>query len=254
MGRQALGHTPRVPYAAPAMDLLEWLPLVQFVVQRLSATLPQHMRDAEWGDLLQLGYIGLHQAAQKFDPGKGVQFQTFAEWRVRGEILDYLRCQDQVGRSQRARVRWAESTRRDMEQQLGRAVGLCEVAEALGVDLTRIATRLPASSLDTMLHDSCGEEGQESELHLASALGTEGDQVSALEDKDLAAALAREIARLRPNEQLVLQLYIWEGLNMKEIGLTMGLTESRICQLYNKAIRKLQAPSIVERLRKVVQG
>lgn len=233
------------------MDLLDWVPLVRLVVRRLAATLPAYMQ-AELCDLLQIGFIGLMEAAEKWDPTRGTQFRHFAEWRIRGAVQDYLRLQDREGRTQRLRHRWASAHRRQMEQQAGRSVGWCEVAEALGVTLEQISVRPPISSLDVTLFVD-GNEDMGEQIGMGEVLGRPGGQEEGLAAEGLAKVLAGEISRLRENEQLVLQLYHWEGLNMREIGEIMELTESRICQIYNKAIRKLQAPGPAGRLQETLR-
>lgn len=233
------------PYMA--MDLLDWVPLVRLVVQRLAATLPGPLKgDAQ--DLFQVGIIGLILAARKFEPERGYLFATFAEWRVRGEILDYLRLQDRESRARRLRHRQALAFKKDMEQRLGREVGWCETAEAMGVALERISIKPPADSLDEQF---VADEDLPM-LDMMGVLGVPANQESALRKKDVEAAIATEISHLSEAEQLVLQLYLWEHLKMREIADIMELTESRICQIYNKAIRKMQAPGVVARLRGVI--
>jgi RNA polymerase sigma factor FliA len=223
--------------------VLAYSPLVKFVAGRMSSGLPAHIEES---DLISYGLLGLIGAIERFDPDREIKFETFAVARIKGSIIDELRSLDWVPRSVRAKAREIEAAHAKLERTLGRTPTDEEVAAELGVT---------------------NEEFQESLLQISnssvvaldelwSVSDASGDQVSLLDTmKDPSAVdparelgvselkdrLANAISRLPEREKLVVALYYYENLTLREIGEVLGVTESRVSQLHTKAVLRLKA-------------
>jgi len=216
------------------------LPLVKFIVDRIASSLPPHLdRD----DLRSAAVIGLISAAERFDPSRGVQFKTFAEQRIRGTIMDELRAQDWLTRSLRDKFKKLEREFSHLEQRLGRNPSSDEVALAMGLELKdyfRLLEEihlLSFVSLDDAWHDEDGAPF--GLLDVLEDKGTESPQ-SQLIARQTVERLAEAIDNLPEKERIVITLYYYEELNLKEIGAVLDLTESRISQLHSQAIIRLR--------------
>lgn len=216
------------------------LPLVKFIVDRIASSLPPHLdRD----DLRSAAVIGLISAAERFDPGRGVQFKTFAEQRIRGTIMDELRAQDWLTRSLRDKFKKLEREFSLLEQRLGRNPSSDEVAAAMGLELKEYFRLLEEIhllsfvSLDDAWHDEDGAPF--GLLDVLEDKGTESPQ-SQLIARQTVERLAEAIDNLPEKERIVITLYYYEELNLKEIGAVLDLTESRISQLHSQAIIRLR--------------
>lgn len=216
------------------------LPLVKFIVDRIASSLPPHLdRD----DLRSAAVIGLISAAERFDPARGVQFKTFAEQRIRGTIMDELRAQDWLTRSLRDKFKRLEREFSSLEQRLGRNPSSDEVALAMGLELKdyfRLLEEihlLSFVSLDDAWHDEDGAPF--GLLDVLEDKGTESPQ-NQLIARQTVERLAEAIDALPEKERIVITLYYYEELNLKEIGAVLDLTESRISQLHSQAIIRLR--------------
>ncbi len=217
------------------------LPLVKFIVDRIASSLPPHLdRD----DLGSAAVIGLISAAERFDPSRGVQFKTFAEQRIRGTIMDELRAQDWLTRSLRDKFKKLEKEFSLLEQRLGRNPSSDEVAVAMGLELKdyfRLLEEihlLSFVSLDDAWHDEDGAPF--GLLDVLEDKGTESPQNQMIA-RQTVERLAEAIDTLPEKERIVITLYYYEELNLKEIGAVLDLTESRISQLHSQAIVRLRA-------------
>ncbi|MDI3269478.1 MAG: FliA/WhiG family RNA polymerase sigma factor [Bacillota bacterium] len=220
-----------------------YLPLVKYVAGRLAMGLPAHV-DME--DLYSYGVFGLLDALKKFDPSRGVKFETYAFTRIRGSILDGLRELDWVPSSLRQKARRLEQAYSTLEAKLGRAAEDQEVAEALGMEegelqqLLLDVSRVAVASLDDTAW-SRDEEG-EGELPLRDMVADEKalDPWEETYLQERQAILAKAIERLPEKERLVIALYYYEGLTVTEIARVMKLSVSRISQLHSKAVLRLR--------------
>jgi len=221
--------------------VMSHLPLVKYLVGRISAKLPPHL---DQQDLLSVAVVGLITAAERFDPGRGIQFKTFAEKRIMGSIMDELRAQDWLPRTLREKYKRLEQEFSILEQKLGRNPTSEEVAAAMGMDLEKYfqlveeVHSLSFMSLDDFQEDEDG--GSFGFMHFLSDNGTENPQ-NQLMAKQLLQSLGNAIDTLPEKERIVVTLYYYEELNLKEIGEVLGLTESRISQLHSQAVIRLRA-------------
>ena len=221
--------------------VFEHLPLIKYLAGRMANRLPASL-DQE--DLIMAGIIGLMEAAQRFDPSRKIQFKTFAEFRIRGAMLDELRNLDLVPRSVREKAAKLERVMSDLEKRLGRPPEDEEVAKELKLSLEdyyRLLEEVKGITfVDIEVLKRKVEDLQEDDLvELLSDAG-ENDPFERLGLIELAEALARAISELPEKERLVITLYYYEGLTMKEIGKVLGYTESRISQLHSKALLRLR--------------
>jgi RNA polymerase sigma factor for flagellar operon FliA len=223
--------------------ILTYAPLVKYVAGRLGSGLPAHVDE---GDLVSYGLLGLIGAIERYDPERDVKFETYAIARIKGAIIDELRAMDWVPRSIRARARHIERAIGELEAKLHRAPTDDEISTKLGVtpdELEESLTEISRSSIAAL-----------DELWTISSMG--GDQVAlidtiedtqgpepqaALAQTELKEALGESIARLPEREKLVVTLYYYEELTLREIGEVLGVTESRVSQLHTKAILRLKA-------------
>ncbi len=231
--------------------IVEYLPLVRFIASRIASRLPQHI---ELGDLVNSGIIGLIDAIEKFDASRKIKFKTYAEFRIKGSILDELRALDWVPRSTRQKSSRLEKAYAELEQQLGRSASDAEMMEFLKIKpeefnvLLREARGVALLSLDD-LQGNDHEDGFERNLldYLADPEALSPSQILNLDQ--IYRIVAETIDQLPEKERLVISLYYYEELTMKEIGEILSITESRVSQIHTKAILRLRG-----RLLKVLES
>lgn len=221
--------------------ILHFAPLVRYVAGRVGVGLPANV---EQGDLVSYGIFGLIDAIDKYDPGRAIKFETYAINRIRGAIIDELRSIDWVPRSVRTKARDVERAIGVLEARLQRTPSEVEIADELGMhvsDLRRVFSQVSfvhVAALDEMLGASDRGDGstlgERIEDERADAPG------DALDDEETRLLLARVIHTLPEREQIVVTLYYYENLTLAEIGLCLGVTESRICQLHTKAMMAMR--------------
>ena len=222
--------------------ILNHLPLVKYVAGRIAIGLPPHL---EVGDLESYGLFGLLEAIDRFDPSRGVKFETYASARIPGAILDGLRAQDPAPPAWRQRQKRLEQAYAALEARLGRPPSQLEVAESLGVGVKEIqaweaeAASLAVVSLDDIWHS--GEESGDRALTGGEMLADGGaGPDDALLQAERKRILAEAIEHLQEKERLVLALYYYEGLTAKEVASVLGVTPSRVSQLHGRAILRLR--------------
>jgi len=245
-----VGRSPRAdgypPAAgAPALTaeqervLLEHLPIVRFLARRIHERLPQHV-DIE--DLVSAGVVGLMDAFSKFDPAKRVQFRSYAQFRIRGAILDSLRTLDWSPRELRRKGRAVEEAIRVLTARLGRAPGESEVSAEMGLELDeyqQLLGDLKGLEIGT-LHIEHNEDSGEEELAYVPSRPDEDPLFRCLRG-ELEERLAEAISNLPDRERLVMTLYYYEEMTMREIGLALGVVESRVSQMHASAVMHLRA-------------
>lgn len=220
--------------------IMDYAPLIRFVAQRISARLPSNI---ETDDLISAGVIGLMDAIEKYDPGRDNKFKTYAEFRIRGAILDELRSQDWVPRSVRDKAKKIEKTYAILEQRFGRSVTDSEISDQMGLELGDyydMVAKVKAVSLLSV--DELTASSHHDKRSLLESLETAGSKnpFSHLDSKNIRNLLMATIDALPEKQKLVLSLYYYEELNLKEIGKILNVTESRVSQLHTQAIEKLR--------------
>jgi RNA polymerase sigma factor for flagellar operon FliA len=221
--------------------IIRYAPWVKFIALRMAAKLPAHIQ-AE--DLISAGIIGLIDALDKFNPAREVQFKTYAQIRIQGAMKDELRSLDWASRSVRQKAKRLEQTYATLEQDLGRPPSSEEAASSMGINIQEFEELLDDVKGTSLV--SLEEIGQtatnEDKSAILDALLTRQDQdpLEMLNLQDLKKALTLAIDELPNKERLVLSLYYFDELTMKEVGKVLNLTESRISQLHTQAILRLR--------------
>jgi RNA polymerase sigma factor FliA len=223
--------------------VLAYAPLVKYVAGRMSSGLPSHVEEA---DLISYGLLGLIAAIERFEPEREIKFETFAITRIKGSIIDELRSLDWVPRSVRTKAREIEKVNARLEHQLQRAPADQEMATALGMSVDEFQeslVRITGSSvvaLDELwtVSDASGDQ--------VSLLDTiedpqAVDPAAEVDTTEMRDRLAGAIAALPEREKLVVALYYYENLTLREIGDVLGVTESRVSQLHTKAVLRLKS-------------
>jgi RNA polymerase sigma factor FliA len=223
--------------------VVAYSPLVKYVSGRMASGLPAHVEEA---DLISYGLVGLINAIERFEPEREIKFETYAITRIKGSIIDELRSLDWVPRSVRARAREIERTNAKLEHRLQRAPTDEEMAKELGYSLEEFQEALlqisnsTVAALDELwtVSDSTGDQ-----VSLLDTLTDENapDPAAVMDQTDLKDRVADAIARLPEREKLVVALYYYENLTLREIGEVLGVTESRVSQLHTKAVLRLRS-------------
>lgn len=222
-------------------DLLRrFAPLVRHVVERVAATLP---RNVDHEDLYSAGVLGLLDAHAKFDRRKGVKFETYAVWRIKGAVLDQLRALDWVSRSMRRKARALDGVTRALDQRLGRAASEDELARELKMsrgDFYRLLDHVRGAVLVSLDEVRSCDDQESATLgdHLADPQAV--DMGVRLEEEQMRLVLLRTLDLLPEQERLVVALYYYEHLTLKEIGRTLGISESRVSQVHTRAMSRLR--------------
>jgi RNA polymerase sigma factor FliA len=218
--------------------VMEQLPQVRFIAQKIHARLPHHI---PLEDLINTGVLGLIEALAKFDPKRNVQLQSYARYRIQGAILDSLREQDWSPRLLRQKERQLEATREKLQIQLGRAPSQGELADGLGVTdhqlqlLLRDLQGLEVASLQEPTY----LEGHSLDEKMADT--AEESPFVLCERAEMNGLLAQAMSKLPPRKRQVLDLYYFKGLTMKQTGNRMGVCESRVSQIHSSAVASLKA-------------
>ncbi|MEX0971637.1 MAG: RNA polymerase sigma factor WhiG [Solirubrobacterales bacterium] len=223
--------------------VVAYSPLVKFVAGRLGAGLPSHVEDA---DLISYGLMGLIGSIERFEPERGIKFETFAMTRIRGSIIDELRSLDWVPRSVRSRAREIEAAQSKLEHELQRAPTEAELAAKVGLSEEELQNSLleiansSVYALDELWTISDASGDSVSLLDTISDPRADDPQES-LASSEVKDRLTESIGGLPEREQLVVALYYYENLTLREIGEVLGVTESRVSQLHTKAVMRLKS-------------
>ncbi len=209
-----------------------YAPKIRFLALRLKSKLP---RNVELNEMISSGTLGLMEALGKFRPQMGIRFETYAEKRIRGAMLDELRRLDWFPRSLRQRVRAIDEALRHVELTHGRQATEEELHELTGIDMHEVRQGLEAMqsqlwlSLDA-IEDTMAGDGPDAG----------GEPYSDTARRELVERVAPLVERLTPKEKLVLSLYYTDGMNMRETAEIMGITEGRVSQLHSQALNRLR--------------
>jgi RNA polymerase sigma factor for flagellar operon FliA len=206
----------------------QYLPFIQRVAWRLARRLPCHI---EVQDLVSAGVLGLADAISKYDARKQPDFEKYAEWRIKGAMLDELRAADPMTRDQRRGANGVKQAVRRLEGELGRAPEETEVAAEMGIGLDALRSLKGCAEAANVLHLE----------DFDAAADVDCNPESLAERAEERSRLGQAIARLPERLRGILTFYYMEELSLKEIGLRMGVTESRVCQLHGEAVKRLRA-------------
>jgi len=222
--------------------IIHYAHLVKYVANRLAINLSSVV---EVDELISYGIEGLIDAIEKYDHKRNIKFETYAITRIRGSMIDGLRSMDWVPVSVRQKSKELEKTYTNLESKLGRAATDMEVAEELGITLNELSNLLREVAANTIisLDDFIpGDDNDNKKKRIVDLLEDHNasDALELLELSEVKELLTKTISRLPEKEKTVVYLYYYEGLTLKEIGMVLALSESRISQLHTKAILRLR--------------
>jgi RNA polymerase sigma factor for flagellar operon FliA len=221
--------------------ILHYAPLVKYVASRVATGLPASV---DQHDLVSYGMFGLIDALEKFEPGRGNKFETYAVPRIKGAIIDELRAMDWVPRSIRFKARELEKAQADLEARLKRQPSEEELADRLGMSRPELHAMVSQISFVSVLAlDEVVSSGSDrgDQVTLIDTIADNGlDPTWGLESQETRGLLAAAINSLSEREKIVVTLYYFEGLTLAEIGEILGVTESRVCQIHTKAVGGLR--------------
>ena len=221
---------PEVPAQEPLKPVAEYLPFVKKVAHRLARRLPSHVG---LDDLIGAGVVGLMEAMKRYDPARMSGFEKFAEFRVKGAILDELRRRELMARDARLESKNLEQTIAELAQSYGREPEQEEIAEYLGVSVEHYRSRLEKLTPVRVVSFS--------DVFPINAADSEESPFEEFAKKEMVGQLSTAIEKLSERQQQVLQLYYIEDLTLNEIGQVLGVTESRVCQILSESTIRLRS-------------
>jgi RNA polymerase sigma factor for flagellar operon FliA len=220
-------------------DLIEiYMPLVRYTAERLKGKLPQCV---DIHEMISAGMIGLIHAVDKFDPDRGIQFETYCSMRIRGSILDDLRASDWVPRLIRNKANRLEKARLELAFELSREPSDEEIAKRMGLSVDEYEALLREVEVRTQLPIE-GAYSDETDDHDVQRVDLIEDRTQTQPLDTLSVQEVRDIATrgLSPKERRVISMYYFDGLTMKEIGAILNISESRVCQIHSQVLRLLR--------------
>jgi RNA polymerase sigma factor for flagellar operon FliA len=218
--------------------MMEYLPHVKRIVNRMAIHLPSTV-DIE--DLYNVGVIGLIQAIDRYDAGRENKFITYATHRIRGAVLSELRSRDFLSRANRRKIREMDQAYAMLEQQLGRDAEDHEVADILEIDMDQLDAIKKLSSISFISFEEMGYSDSNDKGRLLKYVADDAvDALTMANLNELKLAMAKAIEKLPEKEKMVLSLYYFDELNMKETGKVLNITESRVSQIHSQAIIRLR--------------
>ncbi|MCR5261716.1 MAG: FliA/WhiG family RNA polymerase sigma factor [Candidatus Gastranaerophilales bacterium] len=217
--------------------IVQYVYLTKFVLGRIKGTLPSTF---SVDDITSYGVEGLIDAIEKFSPEKGARFETYAIMRIRGCIIDKIRSQDWMPRSVRKKIKDVKEAAEALRQQLGRPATSTEIGEALGIEKEKVDAILAESTSVSSLYDKKGSSDESVEIIDTIEDTNSVNPLEKLEQKDTKKDLQMALKSLPERERLIMVLYYQKNMTLKEIGETIEVSESRVCQLHAQAIMKLK--------------
>ena len=217
--------------------IVQYIYLVRYVVGRLKVSLPVTISIE---DIAGYGVEGLINAIERFSPQKNTRFETYALIRVRGAILDRIRSEDFLPRSVRKKIKDIKQAAEVLKQQLGRTATSTEIANYLDMDVDKVNQVMSEDVVVTSIYDKRGTSEDSMEIIDTIEDSNKLNPQERMEEKNVKTDLQKALQRLPERERVLMVLYYQENMTMKEIGETIGMSESRVCQLHAQAIMKLK--------------
>ena len=217
--------------------ILQHTPLVKYVIGRLAIHLPQVL---DFEDVLAYGTMGLIQALDRYDPSRGVKFESYAVMRIRGAILDALRALRGLPQSVTDKAKRLQKAAIDLETQLGRPPSDDELADALKISTTELNQQMVDASWVTVSLDTMLDLQPDQHNAALTSHNREHDVQGTVEFNETIAELGDALGQLAERERLILSLYYHDELTMREIGQVLDISEGRVCQLHGRALHKLR--------------
>lgn len=217
--------------------IVQYIYLIRYVVGRVKVTLPSTISIE---DIAGYGVEGLINAIERYSPQKNTRFETYALIRIRGAILDKIRAQDFLPRSVRKKIKDIKNAQEHLKQEFGRMPTTKEVAQYLDMDMDKVTQILSEDTVMTSLYEKKGSNDDSIEIIDTIEDTNKLNPQEQAEEKNVKQELERALQRLPERERIIMVLYYQENMTLKEIGETIGMSESRVCQLHAQAIMKLK--------------
>jgi len=218
--------------------IVQYIYLTRYVIGRIKITLPSTF---SLEDIAGYGVEGLIDSIEKYSPDKGTKFETYALIRIRGNILDKIRSQNWLPRTQRKKIKDIKVAIEQLKQTLGRTPTSTEVAESLGIEKQKVDEILAEDTVVVSIYDKKGSQEESSEI-IDTICDEKGiNPLDELTDKDTKQELLAALQRLPERERMITVLYYHENMTLKDIGKMINISESRVCQLHAQAIMKLRS-------------
>lgn len=217
--------------------IVQYIYLIRYVVGRVKVTLPATISIE---DIAGYGVEGLINAVERYSPQKNTRFETYALIRIRGAILDRIRAQDFLPRSVRKKIKDIKSAQEHLKQELGRMPTTTEVANYLDMEPEKVSQLLSEDTTMTSLYDKRGNT--EDSVEIIDTIQDENklNPQEKAEEQNVKQELEKALRRLPERERIIMVLYYQENMTLKEIGATINMSESRVCQIHAQAIMKLK--------------
>lgn len=216
--------------------IVQYIYLIRYVVGRVKVTLPVTISIE---DIAGYGVEGLINAIERYSPQKNTRFETYALIRIRGAILDRIRSEDFLPRSVRKKIKDIKHAQEELKQKLGRAATTSEIAEFLDMDVEKVNQILSEDTTMTSIYDKRGSSDDSLEI-IDTIQDNNLNPQEKMEEKNVKHELERALQRLPERERIIMVLYYQENMTLKEIGATINMSESRVCQLHAQSIMKLK--------------
>ena len=217
--------------------IVQYIYLIRYVVGRVKVTLPATISIE---DIAGYGVEGLINAVERYSPQKNTRFETYALIRIRGAILDRIRAQDFLPRSVRKKIKDIKQAAEILKQQLGRTPTTTEIANYLDMEPEKVSQIMSEDVVVTSIYDKRGSSEDSMEIIDTIEDSNKLNPQEQMEEKNVKTDLQRALQRLPERERVLMVLYYQENMTMKEIGETLGMSESRVCQLHAQSIMKLK--------------
>lgn len=217
--------------------IVQYIYLTRYVVGRVKVALPPTFSIE---DISSYGVEGLIDAVEKYSPNKGARFETYALMRIRGNIIDKIRSQDFLPRSARKKIKDVKEAQEALRQKLGRPATSSEIGEVLGLDKEKVDQILSEDTSITSIYDKRGTSEESLEIIDTIQDTKTLNPQEQMEEKDVKKELEFALKKLPERERMIMVLYYHENMTLKEIGETIEVSESRVCQLHAQAIMKLK--------------
>lgn len=217
--------------------IVQYIYLIRYVVGRIKVTLPSTISVE---DIAGYGVEGLINAIERFSIQRNTRFETYALIRIRGAILDRIRSEDFLPRSVRRKIKEIKVAQEHLKQEIGRMPTTTEVANYLGMDVEKVNQILSEDTVMTSIYDRKGVNDDSVEIIDTIQDTNKLNPQENMEEKNVKQELERALQRLPERERIIMVLYYQENMTLKEIGSTINMSESRVCQLHAQAIMKLK--------------
>jgi len=232
--------------------IVQYIYLTRYVVGRIKVSLPPTFSIE---DISSYGVEGLIDSIEKYSPNKGARFETYALMRIRGNIIDKIRSQDFLPRSARKKIKDVKQAQEHLRQKFGRQPSSTEIGELLGLEKEKVDQILAEDTTITSIYDKKGSSEDSIEIIDTIQDTTSLSPQEELEEKDVKKELEHALKKLPERERMIMVLYYHENMTLKEIGETIEVSESRVCQLHAQSIMKLKnilSENRTERMKKSI--